>query len=146
MLLGFLRGVGVVEVGFVAADDVAWVGHFGGMGGWIEIWWDGICGWRLNLLMKDGRADEVDALVRFRWAAFRFIYGLLETFGGASSSMGRLDFWRDQATLSNGSRVHTATSCRIDKSVIRQSPLMSSAFKYGVFHITPSLYPLLPWR
>ena len=27
MLLGFLGGVGVVEVGLVAADDVAWVGH-----------------------------------------------------------------------------------------------------------------------
>jgi len=28
VLLGFLGSVGVVEVGLVAADDVAWVGHF----------------------------------------------------------------------------------------------------------------------
>jgi len=35
VLLGFFGGVGVVEVGFVAADDVAWVGHFG-MGGCVD--------------------------------------------------------------------------------------------------------------
>jgi len=34
VLLGLLGRVGVVEVGFVAADDVAWVGHFG----WIREW------------------------------------------------------------------------------------------------------------
>lgn len=46
VLLGFLRGVGVVEVGLVAADDVAWVGHGDRGGGCIEfLWyWKGRCG------------------------------------------------------------------------------------------------------
>lgn len=35
VLLGFVGGVGVVEVGLVATDDVAWVGHFELVGGWM---------------------------------------------------------------------------------------------------------------
>jgi hypothetical protein len=38
VLLGVFGSVGVVEVGFVAADDVAWVGHFEmGYGGWVVV-------------------------------------------------------------------------------------------------------------
>jgi hypothetical protein len=46
VLLGFLRGVGVVEVSLVAADDVAWVGHFG-MSWWVvDRNWCGSLDWR----------------------------------------------------------------------------------------------------
>ena len=38
VLLGLFGGVGVVDVGLVAANDVACVGHCGGVDGEVEDW------------------------------------------------------------------------------------------------------------
>lgn len=85
VLLGFVGGVGVVEVGFVAADDVSWVGHFGWVD-WMGIEWDGV---GLDWLEMDVVADRVFEMMRIMFLASEplrlYTAASLETFEQSSS-------------------------------------------------------------
>ena len=130
VLLGFFGGVWVVEVGLVAADDVAWVGHFG-MGGKFIDGWKGL-GWLEVDVVVESIGDEVlDDLVSF-WVGSLPVY--ICSFGDfrpPSSSIvfesTRLDDWRDQAPAVETESNRTTTSCSINRERHQKPHWRSSA-------------------